>query len=539
MMDRHSERKKNKRVAVIGAGPSGIACARYLIKHGASVTVFERHSSVGGQWDHTSPYSAVWSSMHSNSCSLTTRFSDCTYSSDIPIFASCSDIADYLRRYAMQFTISENVLLNTEVIHLDNVTDRADVAGRWLLTWRHQNGHEFTGLFDAVVLATGRCSVPILPEVSGAASFSGSLGVIHSKNYSGADVYAGKRVVVVGGSTSGCEIASDIAKVASATISSVRRSRYVFQKIMGGKPAEYINLTRYGALRSEVIAPEQGLAEFKEFIVSRCGTPDQYGGIRPSENIAEAGATMNQEYLLFIAEDRIVQKPSISHIAGQNVYFSDGSRVEDIDGIVFCTGFALSLPFLSEQVREVLKAEAHHIPLAWYTIHPELDGLYFAGFGLPIGSMFLVAEQQARFIAYQCCEVLPYYSKAEVSQAVSEYMSAPMLHGNFYVHQLAIQYARMGGFEANLAAYPDLARYLLFGPLTPASFRLSGVDALPDAPKRVVQEAATFNQMITPIFTQQEVALLQELEAMKKSAEFSACVRRIMKAQKAMKGANR
>lgn len=539
MMGRHSERKKSKRVAVIGAGPSGIACARYLIKHGASVTVFERHSSVGGQWDHTSPYSAVWPSMHSNSCSLTTRFSDCTYSSDIPIFASCSDIADYLRRYAIQFKIAENVLLNTEVTHLDNVTDQTDMTGRWLLTWRHKNGHEFTGLFDAVVLATGRCSVPILPEVSGAASFSGSLGVIHSKNYSGADVYAGKRVVVVGGSTSGCEIASDIAKVASATISSVRRSRYVFQKIMGGKPAEYINLTRYGALRSEVIAPEQGLAEFKEFIVSRCGTPDQYGGIRPSENIAEAGATMNQEYLLFIAEDRIVQKPSISHIAGQNVYFSDGSRVEGIDGIVLCTGFALSLPFLSEQVREVLKAEAHHIPLAWYTIHPELGGLYFAGFGLPIGSMFLVAEQQARFIVYQCCDVVPHYSKAEVSQAVSEYMSASMLHGNFYVHQLAIQYARMGGFEANIEAYPELARYLLFGPLTPASFRLSGVDALPDAPKRVVQEAGTFNQMITPVFTQQEVGLLQELEAMKKSAEFSACVRRIMKAQKVLKGGSR
>lgn len=40
--------KKNIKVAIIGAGPSGIACAYYLIKKGYDVTIFEKESFFGG-----------------------------------------------------------------------------------------------------------------------------------------------------------------------------------------------------------------------------------------------------------------------------------------------------------------------------------------------------------------------------------------------------------------------------------------------------------------------------------------------------------
>lgn len=38
----------DKRVAVVGAGPAGLACADRLIRHGVSVTVFDRHPEIGG-----------------------------------------------------------------------------------------------------------------------------------------------------------------------------------------------------------------------------------------------------------------------------------------------------------------------------------------------------------------------------------------------------------------------------------------------------------------------------------------------------------
>ncbi len=38
----------NKRVAIIGAGPAGLACADVLVRNGVSATVFDRHPEIGG-----------------------------------------------------------------------------------------------------------------------------------------------------------------------------------------------------------------------------------------------------------------------------------------------------------------------------------------------------------------------------------------------------------------------------------------------------------------------------------------------------------
>ncbi|POZ15851.1 oxidoreductase FeS-binding subunit [Lelliottia aquatilis] len=38
----------DKRIAIIGAGPAGLACADVLIRHGVSVTVYDRHPEIGG-----------------------------------------------------------------------------------------------------------------------------------------------------------------------------------------------------------------------------------------------------------------------------------------------------------------------------------------------------------------------------------------------------------------------------------------------------------------------------------------------------------
>lgn len=38
----------DKRIAIVGAGPAGLACADVLIRHGVSVTVYDRHPEIGG-----------------------------------------------------------------------------------------------------------------------------------------------------------------------------------------------------------------------------------------------------------------------------------------------------------------------------------------------------------------------------------------------------------------------------------------------------------------------------------------------------------
>jgi NADPH-dependent glutamate synthase beta subunit-like oxidoreductase len=38
----------DKRIAIIGAGPAGLACADVLARNGVSATVFDRHPEIGG-----------------------------------------------------------------------------------------------------------------------------------------------------------------------------------------------------------------------------------------------------------------------------------------------------------------------------------------------------------------------------------------------------------------------------------------------------------------------------------------------------------
>lgn len=48
MVQAEAETTHPEKVAIIGSGPAGLACAYYLRKHGYSVTIFEAHSELGG-----------------------------------------------------------------------------------------------------------------------------------------------------------------------------------------------------------------------------------------------------------------------------------------------------------------------------------------------------------------------------------------------------------------------------------------------------------------------------------------------------------
>lgn len=52
-------------IAVIGAGPSGLCCAKNALNYGHNVTVYEQNSKVGGQWMYTDEFGlAIHSSVY-------------------------------------------------------------------------------------------------------------------------------------------------------------------------------------------------------------------------------------------------------------------------------------------------------------------------------------------------------------------------------------------------------------------------------------------------------------------------------------------
>jgi hypothetical protein len=80
---------------------------------------------------------------------------------------------------------------------------------------------------------------------------------------------------------------------------------------------------------------------------------------------------------------------------------------------------------------------------------------------------------------------------------------------------VSLQFARAAGVEPTIERWPDLEKALLFGPLSPAAFRLEGRDALPDAPARVAADAAAFGCLPPGGLT---AAQCEQLEELRKSA---------------------
>ena len=81
------------------------------------------------------------------------------------------------------------------------------------------------------------------------------------------------------------------------------------------------------------------------------------------------------------------------------------------------------------------------------------------------------------------------------------------------MHAVALRFARLAGVEPDPTDWPEIARALLFGPLTAASFRLTGPDALPDTEALIAREGVVHGTADGAAFTEDERALVRELAA--------------------------
>jgi dimethylaniline monooxygenase (N-oxide forming) len=479
-------------VAVVGAGPGGLVAARWLISQGFEPMIFERGPVLGGQWAGISGHSGVWPTMHTNTSRVMTAFSDLEPGSDL-VFPPSPAILDYLHRYAETFGLRSRIRFGTTV----DLISRTD--GGWLV------GHSGSGeLFDRVVVATGRFHAPAIPTVPGLDTFTGDAGVTSTYHYREPSRYLDRRVLVAGSAVSALEIAAELTKAGAARVAvTQRRQRYVLPKFAAGVPSDHRIFTRYGVLANEVLPPAEIDRQLKEIVVEAGGSPEQYGAPEPDPSLFVAGVTLNQEYLPLVGEGRIAVRPWMNTVAGTTVTFADGSA-EEFDGIVFGTGFELSLPFLSDEIRSVLDLDAVHMDADRYTFHPDLSGLAFVGMWDQSGGYFVPLELQARWIAYSWGGAIAATSEEDQRSSIAGYRSRRGLSQKTRMNLAALTFARAAGVEPHLDNWAQLRRALLFGPLAPSSFRLEGPDALPGAPARFACDAAAFGAISTNEMTPRE-----------------------------------
>ncbi len=482
-------------VAIIGAGPGGLAAAAWLRRQGFTPVLFEAAERPGGQWNAGSAMSGVWPGMRTNTSRVLTAFSDLDHGPGTAVYPTAVEMQAYLERYAAMTGSAGAVRTSTRVDRLV----RAE-GGRWAITSRRGGETAVTEVFARVVVATGRQNTPVRPAIAGLESFGGAGGVIHAFDYNGAEAYRGQKVLVAGCSISALEIASDLAMAGAAGVTlASRRQRYVLQKLLAGVPADHLAFTRWAALAGEVLPPAALAAGMKDFVLKTSGSPEQFGAPRPHDDLFAAGLTQSQHYLPLVAEGRIRPRPWIAAIDRRCVTFADG-QVEDIDAIVLATGYRLALPFIDPPDAATLGIGDGDINLADHTFHPDIAGLAFLGLYDQIGPQLPVLELQARWIAYGWAGKAPLPDRSGLRHGGS----VPVT-----MHDMAVLFARRAGVEPMLAEWPELQRALLFGPLSPVSFRLSGPDALADAPARVAAAAAAFGAIGGPEMTVDEAARWQ------------------------------
>ena len=496
-------RMSDQAVAVIGGGPAGLVAARYLKKHGFAPIVFEASERIGGQWNTASPMSGVWPGMRTNTSRILTSFGDFDHGAGTSVYPSQADMLAYLEGYAEASGLDLCIRTSMRVEAVER-----DSGGGWVVRSRRSDT-PVTEIYARVVVATGRYTVPDTPAIAGLATFAGVTGAIHSSQYPGADAYRRKSVLVAGCSISALEIAGELAASGAARVSvAMRRQRYVLQKLLAGVPTDHVAFTRFAALAGKTLPPEALAAGMKNMVVSNCGSPEQFGAPKPDDNIFVAGLTQSQNYLALVAEGRIHPRPWIERVDGGTIRFADGAS-EAFDAIILGTGFKLSLPFLSEAIAASLELDDAHIGLHDHTLHPDLDGLAFIGLYPLIGPYLPVLELQARWLAYLWAGVRPMPSVDAMKQGVAMTQARRGGPQEIPMHVLADLFAGNAGVKPDPAAWPALERALWFGPLSPASFRLTGPDAEVDAPGRTADAARAFGAITSQTMTAEEAERLK------------------------------
>jgi cation diffusion facilitator CzcD-associated flavoprotein CzcO len=359
-----------KNIAVVGAGPCGLAVAKYLLAQDAfeQIDVFEQQSEVGGVWNYSPEPSGtlhvpkvtadgpqdpplafqpgeapvfpspMYDVLHTNIPRALMRYSDLPIREDSLIFPSREHVQEYVVEYAKD--IRHLIRFSTQVqdvrLRAAGGKDQWDVDAVCLLT-----GKTTSATYDAVVVSSGHYTAAYMPDVKGIADFhKAHPGVVsHSKQYRTPKPFADKKVVIVGNAASGLDIAAQVSPVCQRPLLLSVQS-----------PTSPRNLEYAGAEEVPVI---------EEFLVEERG-----------------------------------------------VRFQDGRVEKDIDAIMFATGYLYAFPFLRSLKPPVVTDGRCVHGLYQHLFHIDHPTLVFTRLPVKVAPLPL-AESQGAVIARTWANLLP------------------------------------------------------------------------------------------------------------------------------------
>ena len=367
---------------VIGAGPSGLTTLKNLLASGIPAECLEREDDVGGNWYFGSAASSVFASTRLISSKSLTAYTDFPMPREWPAYPHHTQCLDYLRGYARHFDLVPHIRTHAAVERVEPAP-----AGGWTVHAADGEARHYAG----VVIATGHNREPRWPEIPG--TFTGPL--VHSCHYKSPTQpleIAGKRVLVIGGGNSACDIAVDCAPHAAATVLSLRRGYYVVPRFIMGRPAD---------LRGERLLKLRLPLWLRRLVSLRAidreiGLPWRHGLLRPDHRLWETHPVINGELCRQIDSGLVRPTADVVRFDGDAVVFADGSRAA-FDIVICATGYRVSLPFIDP---EHLCADAEGVPrLFMNLLHPTRDDLAVVGLIQPDSGQWGLTDLQGKLVA--------------------------------------------------------------------------------------------------------------------------------------------
>lgn len=354
MVNKNSEREKH---LIIGAGFVGLGIARALQEANIAYDQIDKSDRIGGNWYH-----GVYEMAHIISSRKITQFSNFPMPANYPDFPSASQMLAYLNSFVEHFQLDKNIELNREVSLVKPIENNL-----WSVTFSDREQRIYKG----IILCNGHHWHKRFPQFAG--SFNGE--IIHSKDYKKPSQLQGKKVLVIGGGNSACDIAAEAARVAEKSVLSLRESVWFLPKSVAGIP--FCDLVQWWM-------PEW-LQRLFAYMVIRFtfGTHESYGLAKPRYEIFQKHPTLNNEVPYYIQHGRIIPKPEVKLLDGDSVEFIDGLK-EECDLIVCATGYHVSYPFLAPELQRV---QGSIVNCYAGSFLDDYKGIYYVGWGQARGGV--------------------------------------------------------------------------------------------------------------------------------------------------------
>ncbi|KAF0910672.1 hypothetical protein E2562_004664 [Oryza meyeriana var. granulata] len=486
------EKKKNKkRVAIVGAGASGLAACKHALERGFRPVVFEADAAtVGGVWARTI------ASTRLQTPRPYFEFSDFPWPPAVAdLYPDHDQVTEYLRSYAKRFGVLECVRFGCRVAGMEYAgADEEEVMawehwagngeafgsgrGEWRLTVLHGDSVE-THVTDFVVLCIGRFSgVPNMPRFAakeGTEAFNGT--AIHSMDYSNmgaakaAQLIKGKLVTVVGYQKSAVDIAAECAGAngASHPCTIVLRTKHwiVPDLYAWGVPVPVFYITRFSqlllhkpgdglilSLLATLLSPLRWL--ISKFVESyyKWALPMEKHDMVPDEDFLEAMCSCSVMKLPDKFYDKVEEGSIVLKKARKFSFCKEGLIVEGdsssetikSDVVIFATGFngdqKIREMFKSPLFRDIAAgAPSSIVPHFRQCIHPRIPQLAIIGY----------AES---------------WSNLAVSELLSKWL-AHFLHGSFRLPSIKEMEEDIGEWDKYMKRYsPGRFRRSCIGPVS-------------------------------------------------------------------------